>query len=99
MPAPDNIDRLHEGEEVLNTVCAIISEAALTVVEATGQFGTLMKIDDVESLAVRLSFVHPVYDWFKRDYGREPNHAQSAQLRQWLELARAQEARRGKAPE
>jgi len=101
MLAPDpSKGTVHCGPYLeMNTLHAVISEAALTAVQAAGEFRTLMKVDDVESLAVRLSFMHAEAAWLKRFYDREPDHAKLAQLREWLELARAQEAKSGKASE
>src|SRR3546814_8457513 len=82
-----------------NTLHAVISEAALTAVQAAGEFRTLIKPDGVELLAVRLSFMLAEADWIKRFYGREPDYACLAQMREWLALARAEEAQRGKRSE
>src|SRR3546814_9751096 len=65
MLAPDPTkNTVHCGPYLeTNTLHAVISEAALTAVQAAGEFRTLIKPDGVELLAVRLSFMHAEADW------------------------------------
>jgi len=74
---------------------AVLSEAALTAVQAAGSFQLLMNADDVEAHGVRLAFMHAEADWLKRFFGQEPDHAYLAELRDLYAKAQQQERASG----
>ncbi|QPL38235.1 hypothetical protein IT881_08695 [Erythrobacter sp. A30-3] len=59
---------------------AVLSEAALTSVQAAGSFRLLMKADGLEAHGVRLNFMHAEAEWLKQFFGHEPNHAYLSEL-------------------
>jgi hypothetical protein len=96
MLAPDPSERtVHCGPFLENTALqAVISEAALTAIQAAGCLRLVIKTQSLEANSARVSFMHAEADWMKRFFNHEPDHAQLAELRDLLSLARAEAARR-----
>lgn len=97
MLAPDpSVGTVHCGPFLENTALnAVISETALTSIQAAGSFRIVMKTKGIEANGARVSFMHAEADWLKKFFNREPDHAQLAELRELLAIARAEEAQLG----
>lgn len=70
---------------------AVLSEAALTAVQAAGSFRLLMHADDLKAHGVRLAFIHAEAEWVQQFFGQEPNHAYLAELRDLYSKAQQEE--------
>ncbi|SBV31871.1 conserved protein of unknown function [uncultured Sphingopyxis sp.] len=94
MLAPDpNVSTVHCGPFLETTALrAVLSEAALTSIQAAGAFRTLIKRDGLEVSEARVGFLHAEAAWAKCVFGKELGHLPLAELRFLLDLVRKQEA-------
>ena len=74
---------------------AVLSEAALTAVQAAGSFRLLMKADDLDAHGVRIAFMHAEAAWLKQFFGQEPDHAHLAELRDLYSKAQQEKRANG----
>jgi hypothetical protein len=92
MLAPDpNEKAVHCGPFLeITALQAILSEAALTAIQAGNSFGLLMNADDLRAHGVRLAFMHAEAEWLTQFFGQEPNQAYLAELRDLYAQAQQQ---------
>lgn len=98
MLTPDpSIGTVHCGPFLeMTALLAVVSEAAITAVQAAGSFRIVIKADDLDTNSARVAYLHAEADWMESFFNRKANHADLAELSNLLVVARKVKSQHGR---